>query len=130
MIGIWAEHSGTFLVVMGVLTILFAAPMLIHPLAWAKVLRWSLPRETDLAVYFGRCLGGVVTVLGVFAFVAAAVSRARPFYFELVLAVVGVNILVHVWGAIRRIQPRTETVEIGVWVLLFLAGLAFFPICG
>jgi len=127
MIGIWAAHSSTFLVVVGVLTVLFAAPMLVQPLAWARALRWSLPEQTDLAVYFGRCLGGVVTVLGVVAFVAARTAEVQPFYFTLILAAVGVNILVHIWGLLRRIQPMTETVEIAAWVLLFGAGLLFFP---
>ena len=130
MIGIWSEHSSAFLVVAGVLTVLFATPMLVHPLAWARALRWSLPEQTDLAVYFGRCLGGVVTVLGVFAFLAAATPTAQPFYFELVLSAVAVNIAVHIWGAARRIQPMTETVEIAAWVMLLLAGLACFPKAG
>jgi hypothetical protein len=128
MIGIWSQHSAAFLVIGGIATLLFALPMLVHPLAWARVLRWPLPAETNLAVYFGRCLGGVVTVVGIFAFVAERVVEARAFYFELVLAMVGVNILVHVWGAVRRIQPRSETIEIAAWVLLFAAGLLFFPV--
>jgi hypothetical protein len=68
--------------------------------------------------------------MGAFAFVAARTPEVQPFYFTLVLAAVAVNILVHVWGAVRRIQPMTETVEIAAWVLLFVAGLLFFPRSG
>jgi hypothetical protein len=127
MIGLWGAHASAFLVVAAGLTIAFAAPMLIAPLAWARALGWSRPPQTDLAVYFGRCLGGVVTMLAVFALVAAARPSVQPFFFELMLAVVGLNALIHVYGAVRRIQPRSETVEIAVWVALFAAALLFFP---
>jgi len=35
----------------------FVGPILLAPLRWAKVMQWSLPEDTDLTVYFGRCLG-------------------------------------------------------------------------
>jgi hypothetical protein len=127
MIGIWGFHSSYFLMVTSVLTILLGGPMLIHPLGWARVLRWTLPEHTDLAIYFGRCLGGVITVLAIMGFVAVRRPEVQPFYFMLMLAAVGVNILVHLWGAIQKIQPRTETVEIIFWLSLFFAGFAFYP---
>ena len=101
--------------------------MMITPMGWAKVLRWRIPEHTDLAVYFGRCLGAVVTVMAVFAFVAARTPAVQPFFFAFVLSAVAVNILVHVYGALRKIQPLTETVEIAFWVGLLFAGLLFFP---
>jgi len=127
MIGIWSTHSAQFLYVAATLTLAFAMPMLVHPLAWARALRWSLPAQTDLTVYFGRCLGAVVSVVAAFGFLAARTPAVQPFYFALVLAMVALNIGVHLWGAFRKIQSMTETVEIGAWVLLLLAGLAFFP---
>jgi hypothetical protein len=33
-----------------------------------------------------------------------------------------------IYGAIRNIQPVTETIEIGSWVILFLVTLHFYPI--
>ena len=35
--------------------------------------------------------------------------------------------LIHVYGAIRRIQPLSETLEIGLWTVLLLLNTAFFP---
>ena len=37
-------------------------------------------------------------------------------------------ILLHVYGAIRKTQPITETIEIGLWVVLSLVTLCFYPI--
>jgi len=33
----------------------------------------------------------------------------------------------HAYGAIKKIQPVTETVEIILWVVLFLVTLCFYP---
>lgn len=127
MIGIWSFHAKEFLCIIAVLTILFAVPMLFHPLAWARAFKWRIPTETDLAVYFGRCLGGVVTVLACMCFVAANRPETQPFYFSVILTAVGVNISVHIYGAIQKIQPRSETIEIAVWMLLFILCPAFYP---
>jgi hypothetical protein len=123
----FSNHSSDFLGVAAGLSFLLALPMFFRPLDWARVLGWRLPAETDLAVYFGRCLGGVVCVLGAMSIVAAREVLVQPFFFTLLLAAVGVNIVVHVWGAFKKIQPRSETIEIALWVALFLAGLAFYP---
>jgi hypothetical protein len=127
MVGLWASQSGAFLQVAGVLTLLLGVPMLITPAGWARALRWRIPADTDLMNYFGRCLGGVVTVLGLFAFAAARNPGAQPFFFSLVLSMVAVNIGVHVYGAVKRIQPLSETIEIAAWAGLLVAGLLFFP---
>jgi len=127
MIGCGSSHSGAFLRVAAVLMFLFASPMLFVPLAWARALRWKLPTETALTVYFGRCLGGVLCVLAAMGLAAAQTPAVQPFFFTLVLAATALNIAIHVWGACRRIQPLTETVEIVAWVALFLAALVFYP---
>jgi len=44
----------------------------------------------------------------------------------MILVFVGMT-LVHVVGAIQRIQPVTETIEIAFWAGLVLLGLAFYP---
>jgi len=45
----------------------------------------------------------------------------------MLLWIIAGSILIHVYGAIKRAQPITETMEILVWVLLLLATLAFYP---
>jgi hypothetical protein len=128
MIGIWQNYSGEYLLVVAIGTvIIFGMPMLIAPLRWAQVLRWQLPRETDLAVYFGRCLGGVICLLAYGALRAARAPLYQSFYFELILGCFVMMILIHIYGAIKQIQPLSETLEIAYWLGLFIITLCFYP---
>ncbi len=128
MIGIWSAHAGTFLVILAIATLLLLGlPMFFWPLRWAAALGWRIPEHTHLAIYFGRCLGSVVLVLGVFAFRAASTPSVQPFFFDMLLGASGVMVIVHAWGAIRRIQPLSETIEIAFWLALFGLGLLFYP---
>ena len=52
----------------------------------------------------------------------------QPFFFDMILWTFLVMIVVHVHGAIRGIQPVTETLEIALWVVLFLVTLGFYPL--
>jgi hypothetical protein len=128
MIGIWANYSGEYLYVIAVGTLLlFGLPLLLVPLKWARLLGWKLPEQTDLPVYFGRCLGAVICVLSYFAFKSAADPLVRPFFFQLILANFTLMVLVHIYGAVKKIQPISETIEIAYWLALFLVTLLFYP---
>jgi uncharacterized YccA/Bax inhibitor family protein len=128
MIGIWAEHARTFLLVFGLVTgVAFALPILLVPLTWARAFRWNLPQDTDLAVYFGRCLGVLAVVLTGFALRAASSGSGVEQIFQIVIVVFIGMTIVHVVGAIQRVQPMTETVEIAFWAGLIALGLAFYP---
>ena len=35
--------------------------------------------------------------------------------------------VIHIVGALQRVQPITETIEIGFWALLILLTAAFWP---
>ncbi len=104
---LWAA-GGLFLVV-------FALPILFAPLAWAKVFQWKLPERTELTVYFGRCLGAVATAVVVVCFRAAPRPQENKLLFELILVAAVLLTAIHIWGAIRREQPWTETVEIALY---------------
>jgi drug/metabolite transporter (DMT)-like permease len=96
--------------------LLYAAPLLLFPLRWARWFRWRLPQETELTVYFGRCLGAVAVAIVFFCLRAAPDPRANRSIFFL-LCVAGVLLTaVHVYGALRRAQPASETAEIGLYV--------------
>jgi len=129
MIGVWGQHAGLSLEVLAVGTLgLFGLPMLFWPLRWAAVLGWRIPEHTHLATYFGRCLGAVICVLGAFAFRVAAEPALQPFFFDLLLGNFVLMVAVHVYGAVKRIQPRSETYEIGYWLLLLVLALMFYPV--
>lgn len=92
----------------------YALPLLIVPLRWARLFRWRVPPEgeRDLTVYLARSLGGVVAALVAIVFRAAPDAASHRLVLEMVIAATSVAALVHVWGALRRSQPWTETVEI------------------
>lgn len=128
MIGIWGSHSVIFLKIVAIsLLVSFCVPLILAPMKWAKVLKWKLPDHDHLAVYFGRCLGGMAAILALFGLKVTALPAILPFYFDLLIWIYLSLALVHVWGAVRKIQPITETIEIGFWILLIILTLCFYP---
>lgn len=128
MLGILAGYSGTYLFVFATLTTLFfALPLFIQPLTWARLMRWDIPEQKHLAIYFGRCLGAFILIVEVLMLRGALSSVHRVVAFEVLFMVFGLMFVVHVYGALRRIQPITETMEIGFWAVLFALNTAFFP---
>jgi hypothetical protein len=95
--------------------VVFALPLLLAPLWWARRFQWRVAAPDDLALYFGRCLGAVAVAV-VFATMRAA-PRPRDHLAVLEIIIVTAALLtgVHVWGAVRRRQPWTETVEIALY---------------
>ena len=128
MVGIWSAYSSQFLyvVTIGILAG-FALPLLLVPIKFARVLTWQIPEHEHLAIYFGRCLGGIATVIAVFGLKVAASPALQPFFFSLVVWIFCILTLVHIYGAIRKIQPITETIEIIFWFGLIVLTLCFFP---
>jgi hypothetical protein len=128
MIGLWSGYSGTFLLALGIGSLLLLGlPLLFRPLVWADALRWSRPVETDLAVYFGRCLGAVICILSAAAILAARDQAIQPFFFQITIASFAFMVAIHGWGAIRRVQPWTETVEIGLWGIVMVVAVLCHP---
>lgn len=128
MIGVWKSclHIYLYVVAVGML-VGYGIPLLFAPVRWARVFRWHIPQPDHLIAFLGRSLGAFTCVLAVFAFKAANTPAVQPFFVDLLLWAFVPHILIHIHGAIRKIQPITETVEILLWVLLFLVTLAFYP---
>jgi hypothetical protein len=128
VIGIWAEQARTFLLVFGIVGgLAFALPIFLVPIAWARAFRWKVPADTDLAIYFGRCLGVLAVALIVFVLRAGLTGDGLVQMFQIMIPVFVGMTLVHIVGAIQQIQPVTETIEIGFWAGLLLLGLLFYP---
>lgn len=129
MIGIWSSHSSTFLFWFPVLIlVVFALPMLFVPLVWAKAIQFALPEHTDLAVYFGRSLGVAAIGICVMCFTASGIPAAQPIVIDGLIVISALYVITHIHGAIMRIQPLMETLEIGFWVVLFCLLLAVYPV--
>lgn len=111
-----AQHplASWFLVVsVAFFLLVYALPLLLMPLTWARWFGWR-PQEgnTDLTVYFGRCLGAVALaiILAVMRYIPDPGSQ--PVLFDLIGWVSVGMVVVHVWGWARKAQPLSETVEI------------------
>ncbi|WP_225411861.1 hypothetical protein [Stigmatella hybrida] len=103
--------------------VVVALPLLFIPLTWARVFRWKLPEEgKDLTVYFGRCLGAVSLAIIIVVAQGIPEPKSNLKLFDLVALTAGLMVAVHVWGALRRIQPMTETIETLFWAaVVFMA---------
>ena len=129
MIGAYAEHARTFLLVWATVTIVvFAIPMVFAPLAWARAMRFQIPAQTDLAVYSGRCLGVFALVMDAMTLRAALTGVGIVFVSEVGLAFSTLMVPVHVYGGLKGIQPMTETLETALWAVSALLFVLFFPL--
>jgi hypothetical protein len=128
MIGIWGTHAAGFLLaVVAVTTPVFALPIFLVPLAWARRFGWRIPEHTDLAVYFGRCLGAFVLVLELMMLRAGLTGASIVPVYQMLIAIAAFMVVVHIWGALQRIQPLSETLEIGMYSGLGLLAVLFYP---
>jgi hypothetical protein len=129
MLSIWSDSAAGYLLVLTVAsTLVFALPIFLVPLTWARLMGWRIPMQTDLAVYFGRCLGAFILILEAMMLRAALTGEAIHTVFQLLAATALMMIVVHVYGALRRIQPLSETLEIGFYAGLLLLTLLFWPL--
>lgn len=128
MIGIWSAHAQTFMLVFAILAIVvFVIPMIFAPIFWARMLLWNIPEDTDLVVYSLRSLGSLGLVVLLITFRAATTGEGLLFVYELFVPFFALMVLVHLYGAIKKIQPITETLEIGFWLALLVLALCFMP---
>lgn len=128
MLGIWGAHAQTYLLTVTIATTLIAAlPIFLAPLKVARSLGWTMPEHTDLALYYGRCLGAFVLILEAFWLHASLTGADLWLAFETAAAASGVMVLVHIVGWAQKVQPLSETIEIFVYGALFCLTLAFWP---
>ena len=128
MIGLYASHAQTFLWVLGIVTTLaFALPLFVAPLSWARLMLFKVPNETDLNVYFGRCLGAFILVVEMMIFRGATDAAIAPITFQILFAVFGIMLVVHLYGWMKGIQPVTENLENIMWAVLLVLAALFYP---
>lgn len=129
MTGIWSQHAQTYLLTLACITTLtFALPITLMPLTWARWFRWQLPAHTDLAVYFGRCTGVFVLIVEVLLVRAGLTGEGLAYTFQVLMMVAAAMVVLHLVGAIQRIQPFTETLEIGLYAGMFALTVLFYPV--
>ena len=106
MIGIWSAHAQTFMLVFALLAlVLFVVPMIFAPMFWARMLLWNIPEDTDLAVYSLRSLGSLGLAVLLVTVKAAVTGDGLLVIYEIFIPFFALMVLVHIYGAIRKIQP-------------------------
>ncbi len=127
MVGIFNQHAELLLRLLALAGVAgLGLPLLLAPLRWARWLRWRIPEEPQLATYFGRCLGALLCGLAAAAWIAAAQPPWQPLVLLICAAAFTLLVLVHAWGAWRRIQPAAASWLTLVWLgLLLLTGLVW-----
>jgi hypothetical protein len=131
MVGAWSSYTGTFLAWFPLLIMLvFGLPMLIAPMSWGRIIGFRLPDQTDLTVYFGRSLGVAISGLALAAYGASSFAPAQGVVMDGLILTAFLYVLTHVHGAVMRIQPLIETLEIAFFSTLVLLMLAVYPVGG
>jgi hypothetical protein len=91
---------------------IFALPLLLDPYRWARAFGWRREPETDVGLYFGRCLGALATASCIQAARAARAPERHRSWFEFVQFAGWLLAAVHVRGLLERRQPPIEHAEI------------------
>ena len=108
-----------FLLVSGAgFLIIYGLPLMLFPLRWARWFRWAVPGETALTVYLGRCVGVLAVAIIIVCLRAVPQPERFPELFELIAWIGGLMTGLHIYGAVQRVQPWTETAEIVVYAAL------------
>ena len=128
MLGYYAQYSKEYITtLMIVTTLFFALPIFVAPLAWARAMRWTIPEHQHLAIYFGRCLGAFILIVEITMLRSVTTGTSYSYAFDILFLVFMLMFIVHVYGAIKHIQPITETLEIGFWMILLVLNVLFYP---
>lgn len=106
---------------------LFAIPLFVDPYRWARAFGWREEPETDVGVYFGRCLGAMATAACIQAVRAARDPERHRAYYEFSEAAGWLLAAAHVRGLLERRQPPIEHAEIAGWAAMAIAARRYGP---
>src|SRR5919108_1691291 len=105
----------------------FAIPLLLDPYRWARAFGWRRERETDVGLYFGRCLGAVATAACLQAARAARDPEGHRSYFQFAEIGGWLFAAVHLRGLLERRQPPIEHAEIVGYSAFAIAARRYRP---
>jgi hypothetical protein len=100
--------------------VVFGLPLLLSPYRWARAFGWRKEKETDIGLYFGRCLGGVATALSIEGMRASREPSRNRHFFSLLELVSWLMSAVHLRGLLERRQPPVEHAEIAGYAAVAL----------
>ena len=106
------RRSQVFLLAVGgFFLVVFALPLFLDPYWWADRFGWDTSPHTDVATYFGRCLGAVGVALSGTALWAAREPRRYRSLFTVLGIAAALLAVVHLRGAVEDSQPLVEHLE-------------------
>lgn len=105
----------------------FAIPLLLDPYRWARAFGWRREPQTEVGLYFGRCLGALATAACAQAARAARDPQRHRSYFEFVEIGGWLLAAVHLRGLLERRQPPIEHAEIVGYSAFAIAARRYMP---
>jgi hypothetical protein len=105
----------------------FALPLLLDPYRWARAFGWKKEPETDVGLYFGRCLGAVATATCVEGVRAARDPERHRSFFRFAELAGWLLAAVHLRGLIERRQPPIEHAEVAGYSAFAIAARRYRP---
>jgi hypothetical protein len=106
---------------------IFAIPLFLSPYRWARAFGWRREPETDVGLYFGRCLGALATAICVQAARASIDLERHRSFFEFAETGGWLLTAVHVRGLLERRQPPIEHAEIAGYSAFAIAARRLRP---
>ena len=106
---------------------LFAIPLFLDPYRWARAFGWRREPQTDVGLYFGRCLGAVATAACVQSARAARDPERHRSFFEFAETGGWLLAAVHLRGLLEGRQPPIEHAEIIGYSAFAIAARRFMP---
>ena len=108
-------------------TPVFAVPLLLHPYRWARAFGWKEEPETDVGLYFGRCLGAVAVGACVQGARAARDPGRHRSFFGFAEVAGWLLAAVHLRGMLEGRQPPIEHVETVAYAAVALVARQVSP---
>ena len=111
----------------GLIQMAFGVSLFLDPYRWAQAFRWRSEPQTDVGLYFGRCLGAVAIGAAVEGLRTAREPESGRSWFAFTEAGAWLLAAVHVRGLVERRQPLSETAEIPGWLAMAVGARRFAP---
>jgi hypothetical protein len=105
----------------------FGIPLFLDPYRWGRAFGWPREPETDIGLYFGRCLGGLALAASIQGALAARDPKRHPGYFRFSEAAGWFLAAAHVRGLLEKRQPPIEHAEILGWSALAIGARRYAP---
>jgi hypothetical protein len=106
---------------------IFAIPLFLSPYRWARAFGWRREPETDVGLYFGRCLGALAIATCIQAARAGSDPERHRAFLEFAETAGWLLAVVHARGLLERRQPPIEHAEIAGYSAFAIAARRLRP---